>query len=69
MKYAKVEVEIVVTDDDDPVAVVDELVWYGLNRGLFDACGMGNVRLVEEKSMPMIEEDDIPDWDAARKGA
>lgn len=68
MKYAKVEVEIAVMDEDDAVEVVSELVWYSLNRGLFDACGMGNVRLVEEKSMPMIEEDDIPDWDAARNG-
>lgn len=68
MKYAKVEVEIAVTDEDDAVEVVSELVWYGLNRGLFEACGMGGVRLVEEKPMPMIEDEDIPDWDALKTG-
>ena len=68
MKYAKVEVEIAVDNDLDPKSVVDDLIWYALNRGLFDGCGMGNVRTIEEKPMPMIEEDNIPDWDAVRMG-
>lgn len=66
MKYAKVEVEIAIDDNLDAVEVVDELISYALSRGLFESCGMGEVTLVEQKPMPMIEEDDIPDWNAVR---
>ena len=68
MKYAKVEVEIAVMDDDDAVEVVSELVWYSLNRGLFEACGMGGVRLIEERPMD-TDEDGVPDWDSIRTEA
>jgi hypothetical protein len=67
MQYTKVEVELAVEDGDDAAHIVNELIYYGLSRGLCEAVGLGHVKLLEERDMPMIE-DDIPDWDAARKG-
>ena len=66
MQYARVEIEVAVEDGDDAAHIVSELVWYALDRGLCEGVGMGEVRLLEERPMPMIEEDGIPDWDAAR---
>lgn len=68
MLYTRVEVELAVEDGDDAAHIVNELIFYALDRGLFEGVGLGAVRLIEERPMGS-DEDGVPDWDSIREEA
>jgi hypothetical protein len=68
MKVSTVAVTFTHDDDSDPVGMVDDMVGYAVNRGLFDAeIGLAPSTLVITAPIGIVE-DDIPDWDSIQVG-
>ena len=65
MKRTRVEVEIAHHDDDNGEIIISELITYAMGKGLYEECGLGNIRLIS--SAPIAcDEDGVPDWDALK---
>ena len=63
MRASAVTIVIAHSDDDDPTLILDELVDYSINRGLFDDIGVRSSQLVV--SFPIAEDEDgVADWES-----